>query len=95
MQQTWHSEQWVWFRGHADADSGRIRLVEDLRFPVIYFILLGDRQIGLDATFSVEELDLGPALNEAVCDFKCWLKFPGANAFLLYSQELAERYVGG
>ena len=61
MQHTRESEKRVGFGGHANADQSIVGLVEYFRFPVVDLVLLGHRQITLDAALGIEELDLGTA----------------------------------
>ena len=65
---TRHAEERIGLGSEADAYRGGIRLIEDLGLPVIHFVLFWYRQIALDAAFGVEELNLGPAFDEAIRD---------------------------
>lgn len=92
-ERTRQSEERVGLGRHADADESRLWLVVDLRLPVVDVILLWDRQVALDATLGVEELDLGASLDKAVGNLEFWLKLPCGNAFFLDRKELGERYI--
>lgn len=94
LQHTRKSEQRVWFCGHADADQGVFRFVEDLRFPVVNLVLFGHRQVALDTALSIEELDLSATFDKAVCDFQFRLKLPSLYTLLLNCKELRQGYVG-
>jgi len=94
LQHTRESEKRVGFGGHANADKSVVGLVEDFCFPVVDLVLFGYRQITLDTALGIEELDLGTALDKAVCDFQFRLKLPSLYTLLLNCQELRERDVG-
>ena len=92
--QTWQTEQWIRLGGHANTDQAGIRLIVDLGFPIVDFVLLRDWQITLNAAFGVEEFNLCSCLDEAIGDLKLGLKFPSRHTFFLYCKELGERNVG-
>ena len=87
-------EEWVWFCGQADADKGVLGLFIYLCFPVVHFILLGDREVGHDSALAIKELDLGTSFDEAVRNFQFGFKLPSRDPFLLDYQILREGYVG-
>lgn len=93
LQQTRKSEERIGFRGHADADQGVVGFVVDFCFPVVDLVLLGYRQITLNTALGIEELDLGTALDEAICDFQLRFKLPSLYTLLLNCQELRKRNV--
>ena len=70
-------EQRIRLRRQPNTDGRVLRLVIDLRLPVVDLVLLGDGQVGLHAAFRIVELDLGARFDEAVCDFELRLEFPG------------------
>jgi hypothetical protein len=94
LQHTRESEKRIRFRGHADADQGVVGFVVDFCFPVVDLVLFGYRQIALNTTLGIKELDLGAAFDEAVCNFQFGFKFPSLYTLLLNCQELRKRNVG-
>jgi hypothetical protein len=85
---TWQSEQRVRLRGQANGNAGSLGLFVDLGLPVVDLVLLGDWEVALHTAFGVEELDLGAALDKAVCNLELRLKFPCRDALFLNCEEL-------
>ena len=87
---TRQSKKRIGLGSHADADERSLRFVVNLRLPVVNVILLRDRQVALDATLGVEELDLGASLDKAVGNLELRLKLPCRHALFLDRKELGE-----
>ena len=82
------SEKRVRFRCKSDTEQCRFRFVVELCFPIVYFVLLRNGQVTLNAALRVEEFDFGPGFNETICDLQLRFELPGGNTFLLDGQKL-------
>ena len=85
---TRHSEKRIGFGSHTNADLSVVGFVVDFGFPIVDLVLFGYRQIGLDATFGIEKLNLSAAFNKAVCNLQLWFKLPCLNTLFLDGEKL-------